>query len=95
MSDDNDERPNGGEQQSNNHVETIKDALEEINHLEYVEVLQPPYDAADVRVQVADHMENALVNNGEFAQFHAAGYVGHHVDFEKQFIDLRGMNDAE
>lgn len=71
------------------HVERVEEALEEIDHLRYVDVSEAPYDAADVRVQVADHMENALVNNGEFAQFHRHGYVGHHVEFEKRFIDLR------
>jgi cytochrome c556 len=73
------------------HVQRIKDVLEEIDHLRYVEVTECPYDAADVRVQVADHIENALVNNGEFAQFHGAGYVGHHVNFERQSIDLRSI----
>jgi len=84
----------GEEQQSENHVQRIKDALKEIDHLKYVDVSECPYPAADVRVQVAEDMKNALVNNGEFAQFHGAGYVGHHVDFEKRLIDLRSVNDA-
>jgi len=74
------------------HVERIREALEEIDHLQYVDVFETPYKAGDVRVQVADRMENALINNGEFAQFHNAGYVGLHVDFEEKFIDLRAIN---
>lgn len=74
------------------HVERIRDALEDINHLQYVDVFETPYEGGHVRVQVADRMENALVNNGEFSQFHAAGYVGLHVDFEEQYIDLRAMD---
>jgi len=82
----------GIESNSIDHVERIGKALEEIDHLRYVEVTEPPYPQADVRVQVADRMENALINNGEFAQFHDAGYVGYHVEFEKQFVDLRYLH---
>ena len=74
------------------HVKRIEEALEKIEHLRYVEVFECPYPQADVRVRVADHVENALINNGEFAQFHSAGYVGHHIEFEKQFIDLRYLH---
>lgn len=72
-----------------NHVQRVEEALEEIHHLEYVEVTECPYDEADVRVENAEHMENALINNGMFAQFHQAEYVGHHVNHRKEFIDLR------
>jgi len=74
------------------HVERVEEALEEIDHLRYVEVQQCPYGFADVRVRVAEDMKNALINNGEFAQFHGAGYVGHHINFEEQFVDLRSVD---
>lgn len=74
------------------HVERIEKALEEIDHLGYVKVEECPHGIADVRVQVAEDMKNALINNGEFAQFHGAGYVGHHINFEEQFVDLRSVD---
>lgn len=74
------------------HVERICEALAEINHLDYVEVEALEDGVADVRVRNADRMENALVNNGEFAAFHDAGYVGHHADYDEEFIDLRKLD---
>jgi len=72
-----------------NHVERIKQELEEVDHLQYVEVREAPHSGAAVRVEDNGFAENPLVNNGEFALFHRLGYVGNHVDYRERFIDLR------
>lgn len=71
------------------HVERIKQELEEMDHLQYVEVREAPHSGAAVRVEDNGFAENPLVNNGEFALFHRLGYVGNHVDYRERFIDLR------
>lgn len=77
-----------------NHIERVEKALSEIDHLEYSEVEKPPKDDdADVRVRVAGDVENSIVNNGEWAQFHRAGYLGHHIDYDEEYIDLRYHGD--
>jgi len=71
------------------HVERVKQGLEEMDHLQYVEVREAPHSGAAVRVEDNGFAENPLVNNGEFALFHRLGYVGNHVDYRERFIDLR------
>jgi len=68
-------------------VQQVRDELEDIDHLQYVEVSETEH--APVRVRNADHMENALVNNGMMAKFHGLGMVVRHIDHDREEVILR------
>lgn len=68
-------------------VQRVRDELEDIHHLEYVEVEDDEHHAVCVRN--ADHMENAIVNNGMMAKFRGLGLVVQHIDHDREEVKLR------